>query len=104
MTNYRRGAARERQWAERLTQEGWSVTRSAGSHGAADIVGCKAGEIVYDQVKTDRAGPFAHFGPAARRELLGDATKAGAQARLVYWPPNGKGPQVLLPDRWPQHN
>jgi Holliday junction resolvase len=101
LTNYRRGARRENEWADRQIADGWSVTRSAGSHGVADVVGCKDGVIVYDQVKATKAGPFSGFGPAERRELLGEATKAGATARLIWWPPDRQGPRVLLPDRWP---
>lgn len=101
MTNYRRGAGREREWAERQEADGWSCTRSAGSHGVADVVCCRAGVILYEQVKSDRAGPYAHFGPAERRELAGEATRAGAQARLIWWPPDGKGPRVIPQAEWP---
>lgn len=101
MTNYRRGAGRERQWADRQAAEGFSCTRSAGSHGVADVVVCKAGVVYYDQVKTDKAGPFAHFGPGDRAELLTEAATAGAAARLIWWPPDRKGPRILYPDEWP---
>jgi hypothetical protein len=43
-------------------------------------------EVQFLQVKADERGAFAHFGPAARRELVGAATRAGAKAFLVHWP------------------
>jgi Holliday junction resolvase len=99
--SYRRGAKRENEWADRMAAQGWSTTRSAGSHGAADVVSCRDREIVYDQIKTDRAGPYAHFGPAERRALLDEAEKAGATARLIWWPPDRQGPRIIHPHCWP---
>lgn len=72
-------------------QRGWVVARSAGSRGAADLVCVRAGGYtpILCQVKTDKAGPFANFGPEARRELLAEAQQAGARALLLWWPPRG---------------
>ena len=88
---------------ERYDAAGWSVSRTAGSHGVADIIALKAGAVpLYVQVKTDRAGPFAHFGPAERSKLLGECTRAGAVAMLVWWPPDRKGPRFLGEATWPK--
>jgi Holliday junction resolvase len=97
VTNYHRGANRERQLAKQLEDEGWSVTRSAGSRSPHDLVAIRPAklfggtvtgvcETYFIQVKSDDRGPYAHFGPAGRRELIGAATKAGAKAWLVWWP------------------
>jgi Holliday junction resolvase len=102
VTNYARGAKRENDWAEREAEKGWSVTRSAGSHGAADVVACREGfRPRYWQVKTDKAGPYAHFGPGERRQLLAEATVAGADCFLVWWPPDRQGPRIIPPESWP---
>lgn len=97
MTNYRKGANRERQLARELEAAGWTVTRSAGSRSPHDLVAIRPArlfggtatgicEVYLVQVKTDERGPYAHFGPAGRRELVGAATRAGAKAWLVWWP------------------
>jgi len=51
MTHYRRGAAFERAIAARLTGDGYLVIRAAGSHGVADLVALKPGEVVLIQCK-----------------------------------------------------
>lgn len=101
MSNYRRGAQRENEWADRKEKNGWVVTRSAGSHGSMDVTAALHGVIHYYQVKSDRGGPYRHFGPDERRELLDDATRAGALAFLVWWPPDRRGPRVIPPEDWP---
>lgn len=99
---YARGAARERQLADRLEAEGWSVTRSAGSHSPHDLVACRAGYVVrYIQVKGGRSAPYAHFGPAERVELLEEAERAGAKPELCWWPADRKGPRFIPADAWP---
>jgi hypothetical protein len=52
------------------------------------------------QVKTDKAGPFAHFRPADRKELLALAAQTGGSAELWHWPAN-KPCRIYLPDEWP---
>ncbi len=37
-TNYQKGRAKEYQIKKQLESEGWTVLRSAGSHGFADLV------------------------------------------------------------------
>jgi hypothetical protein len=52
------------------------------------------------QVKTDKSGPYGHFGPGARKELLDLAAQTGGQAELWHWPAHKKL-RVYLPDEWP---
>ncbi len=103
MTAYARGAARERDLVKLLRADGYSVNRTPGSHGVADVIALKSrrGPLLV-QLKTDRAGPFAHFGPKARAELLAEADKAGGTALLVHWPPDRKGPRYLYEKDWPR--
>ncbi len=103
MTAYARGAARERDLVKLLRAEGYSVNRTPGSHGVADVIALKAGYVSQlIQLKTDKAGAFAHFGPAARRELAEEARRAGARAVLVWWPGDRKGPRFLREKDWPR--
>lgn len=105
MSNYSRGALRERQVQDRLEQQGYVVTRCAGSkgEGAYDLHASKAGfptRLV--QVKSTKAGPFSGFGPAERAELLEAAVRAGALAELAWWPADRMGCRWLPgPDGWP---
>src|SRR4051812_31298693 len=97
---YKRGADRERLFAKRLEQEGWSVTRSAGSRSPHDLVASRAlmihdrlkvySEVMYVQVKCDKLSPWSHFGPVDRALLVETAKKAGATPVLVWWPPHSK--------------
>lgn len=104
MTNYARGAKRERDFADRLEADGWVVARTAGSHGVMDLVACKAGMVPrFVQVKSDRRGPYANFGPKARRELWTAAEQAGAVPVLIHWPPDRQGPRWYFADAWPSH-
>lgn len=100
-----RGVTRERQVRCLLEAEGYWCIRAAGSLGDADIVAIKAnplgGSIVkLIEVKSDVAGPFAHFGPAARAELISAAVATGATPLLCHWPPR-KQPRWLHVRDWP---
>lgn len=55
MSNYRRGAAFELRVAKALEEDGYFVVRSAGSHGAADLVALKLGEVLLVQCKRSGA-------------------------------------------------
>jgi Holliday junction resolvase len=98
---YQRGAARERNWAERREAQGYLTVRGAGSKGPYDVLCLRAGEILLEQVKTDRRGPYSNFGPAARQALLLAAERAGGKANLIWWPPDRNGPRILPSDTWP---
>lgn len=55
-TNKARGTAFERKVAADLTDNGYLVIRAAGSHGAADLVAVKPGQVLFVQVKLGGAG------------------------------------------------
>jgi Holliday junction resolvase len=96
-----RGIERERQVRRHLEAEGWWTMRAAASKGAVDIVALKATHAPrFIQVKSDKAGPFDHFGPQARAELLTEAGQAGAVAELAHWPPRGEL-RFIPPADWP---
>lgn len=99
--SYARGSARERQVADQLREQGYFVVRSAGSHTAADLLAVRPHDCLLVQVKTDKAGPFAHFGPAARLELIEQARVAGGKPLLVHWPPDRGGPRWYWSHEWP---
>jgi hypothetical protein len=87
------------------SEQGYFCVRSAGSHGEADIVALhKSRPTLLIQVKTDKRGPFANFGPASRAELLAaaEACGEGVRAVLLHWPPN-ESPKWLYADEgeWP---
>jgi Holliday junction resolvase len=99
-----RGIHRERQVRRLLELDGYWTARAAGSFGDADIIGLKATpngiDAVLVEVKSDIAGPFAHFGPAARAELIAAAVKSGARPVLCWWPPRRKPVWIPVTD-WP---
>lgn len=100
LSNYRRGAARERQVKARLEEDGYHVVRVAGSK-ELDLVACKRGSRpLYVEVKATAAGPYATFGPAKRQVLSERAAQAGAEPVLIHWPPN-QPMQWYREEEWP---
>jgi Holliday junction resolvase len=99
-----RGIRRERQVRAVLEGEGWWVARAAGSFGDADLIALRASadgcDVLLVEVKSDVAGPFAHFGPDARAELIAAAVKSGARPVLAYWPPRQKLRWIAVSE-WP---
>src|SRR4051812_40933840 len=95
---YQKGAARERKLAAELEAQGYVVTRSAGSRSPHDLVvvgpanrdSPSISTVQLVQVKSDTAGPFAHFGPLERSMLKETARRCGAVPVLVHWPAGGK--------------
>jgi Holliday junction resolvase len=65
VTNYKRGRALEYAVQADLQNEGFETLRSAGSHGAADIVAFKPGQVVFVQCKLTGNCP-----PSERAALL----------------------------------
>jgi Holliday junction resolvase len=99
-----RGSYRERRLAEVATGLGWTVYRSAGSHGNADLVALRRGCVpLLIQVKGDLAGPFAHFGPDDRYALMAEARNAGARAFLA-WHPGRKPVRWFIAPEWREHD
>lgn len=99
-----RGILRERQVRKLLDEQGYWTARAAGSLGDADVIALRCGEngceALLVEVKSDVAGPFAHFGPAARAELIAAAVKSGARPVLCWWPPH-KQPKWIPVSEWP---
>ncbi len=95
------GSARERAYAGRLEADGWTVTRSPASLGAADLIALKAGQQpLVIQVKANHGSPWMNFRPTERTELARIARIAGAVAQLVHWAPFAQ-PRVYLAHEWP---
>jgi Holliday junction resolvase len=85
----------------KLEGEGWWALRSPASKGCVDVVALKAGHPArFIEVKSTAAGPFSHFGPKDRAELLEAAGHAGAVAELAFWPPRGKL-EYIGSSEWP---
>jgi Holliday junction resolvase len=84
MTAYERGVYREKQTAKRLRADGYVVAESRGSHGPADLLAAKYGQVLVIQVKAGSAplGPWVN-------ELFTVARDAGALAIVADWPRRG---------------
>lgn len=95
-----RGINRERQVKSLLQAEDYWVCRAAGSLGDADLVALKPGRRLLVEVKSTARGPWEHFGPFDRRDLIFAADLAGAEAWLCWWPPRAK-PKWLPVSEWP---
>jgi Holliday junction resolvase len=113
-----RGAAREHRVKRLLEDEGWAVTRGAGSHGCADLWAAKRGyqemespfpyrvdaevtRLRLIQVKADKRNPYDHFRPEEREALIALADQTGGTPELWWWPAN-KPCQILPEDVWPR--
>jgi Holliday junction resolvase len=55
VTRYERGRAKEYRVMAILRKDGWYVSRSAGSHGAVDVLAAREGRILLIQVKSGSA-------------------------------------------------
>jgi len=86
---YSRGASFERKVAELLRAQGYIVYRSAGSHGASDLICLRArlgggAEVAFVQAKTNGV-----MSPADRRALVEEARIAGAMPVIADRPKRG---------------
>lgn len=89
---------------KRLEDEGRFACRPRWA--LVDVLSMQAGYCTFfDEVKTDQVNPYANFKPLRRNAFLELAARAGAQARLIWWPTYGRkddpGPVILLPHEWP---
>ena len=85
MTHYSRGADFERVVKRDLERRHYLAYRSAGSHGAADLVALKDGFLpLLVQCKLD-----GKLGPGSRIELLAEARLGGALALMASRPKRG---------------
>lgn len=80
---------------------GYSVTRAPASIGEADLMCIKAdAPNLLVQVKANKGSPYMNFRFTERHALVLAATKAGAEAWLIHWPPHGKQVWIHSTD-WP---
>ena len=100
MSHYSRGAAREREVQKRYEKRGYMVVRGAGSKGGDLIAGKIGYPTLLIEVKTTAAGPWTGFGPAARKQMLDAAERAGWTPLLIWWPPHRK-PRYIPKEGWP---
>jgi Holliday junction resolvase len=102
MSNVSRGHGRERDLVKRLRGEGWFAMRAPASLGEVDVLAMRLGDRPrMIEVKSTAAGPYEHFRPADRAELIKVAALAGAAAELCWWPPDGQGPRFIPASDWP---
>lgn len=85
MTNYANGATFERKVAALLTTDGYLVMRSSGSHGEADLVALKQGQVLLVQCKSN-----GRLDPGDWNGLHEVAQRVGAVALLAHRPAPGK--------------
>lgn len=100
--HYARGAERERQLVKKLRLEGWEASRTAGSHGAYDVVAMRDGITRLIAVGGGKT-PWTGFGRRERAALLIAAERAGdrAFAERAWWPPDRGGCRFLSASEWP---
>lgn len=84
MTQYSRGYAFEQKVAGDLTQDGYYVVRAGGSHGVADLVALKPGQVLLVQCKTNGIVTAAEW-----NKLYDVATRVEAVALVAYRPRRG---------------
>ena len=84
MTNYSRGYRFESTIAGQLRQDGYFCVRSGGSHGVADVVALKPGQILLIQAKIDGNCTVAEW-----NELFATALQLGAVPLLAWRPKRG---------------
>ena len=85
MSGYARGVAAEKRTAAQLRKDGYYVVESRGSHGVADLVAVKPGQVLMVQVKTGEA----RLDGSWWNELAEAAARAGALAIVADWPKRG---------------
>jgi Holliday junction resolvase len=94
------GRARERKVADVLRSEDWVVLKGT-SFGVCDLAALREGSWPrLIEVKANRGGPYMNFRKGDRESMKIEAKRAGAQAWLAYWPPNG-ALQMIPEWEWP---
>lgn len=84
MANVRRGHDTERRCADELRAKGYSVTRSAASKGAFDIIAVNSFEVLFIQCK--RTKSFARRAqPKDIRALIEAAVPMASNVRKELW-------------------
>lgn len=90
MTNYRNGYIFELATMEHLQNEGYWVTRSAGSHSCVDVIGIKEGQIVLVQCKRD-----GKISPAERASIQATAALLDCAVPVLAYKVVGKSAVLL---------
>ena len=87
-SKYRAGRDLEYAAAKNLEENGYLVIRAAGSHGLADLIGFKPGELVIVQCKTDGKMTAAQRGKLSGLARMVPASPPAA-ALIARWEPTG---------------
>ncbi len=86
-----RGAKRERQVRDWLTERDWVVIHTRPGTNFCDVVALKVGlPTRFVEVKSTAGGPYEHFRREDRLDLIAVAALAGAEPWLAWWPPRGE--------------
>lgn len=99
MTKYDAGRRLEYDTMKHLKENGYETFRSAGSHGIADVIAFKPGQVLFIQAKTKGA-----ISPADRVDLLwlagmipGGVPLVVTRPRTTYRQLTGPGPKAWVP-------
>jgi Holliday junction resolvase len=84
MSAYTRGYLFEQKISGQLTQDGYWCIEARGSHGIADVVALKPGQVLLIQAKIDGIISIADW-----NRLLDLATRLGAVPLLAWRPKRG---------------
>ena len=87
-SNYRAGRDLEYAAAKNLEENGYLVIRAAGSHGLADLIAFKPGELLIVQCKTDGKMTAAQRGELSELARMVPASP-GAVALIARWEATG---------------
>ena len=87
---YRDGRKLEYAAHHLLTDNGYIMFRTAGSHGKADLIAFKPGEILLIQCKLD-----GEMGPADRADLVKMAALVDAVPLVAYWHKEGRAARTV---------
>ncbi len=90
MTAYSQGVYREKKVADYLRSEGYFCMESRGSHGPADVIGLKLGQVLLVQVKTGNTDINGALRDTWWNELYHLAGSLGAVPVLADTPSFGK--------------
>ena len=88
MTSYSRGYYGEKKTRQQLEADGYWCCEARGSHGVADLVAIKPGQILLVQVKRTTSGRLV---PRERQALVELADKLWAEP-IVAYQPKTRGP------------